>query len=96
MLRQTADELETLTPDSAMTQRARLRMQSSWGLTLCTRAVESLALVAGARAHQRSEPLQRRARDLRMMRCHVIFEPDATAEMYGRTLVGLDPGTLLV
>ncbi len=96
MLRQTADELETLTPDAAVTQRARLRMQSSWGLTLCTRAVESLALVAGARAHQRSEPLQRRARDLRMMRCHVIFEPDATAEMYGRTLVGLDPGTLLV
>jgi hypothetical protein len=71
-------------------------MQSSWVLTLCTRVLESLAQIAGAHAHQLSEPLQRRVRDLRMMRCHIIFEPDGTAEAYGRTLVGLDPETPLL
>ena len=96
LLRQTAEEIEALTPQAPLTLRARLRMQCSWALTLCTEAVESLAEVAGAHAHQRSEPLQRRLRDLRMMRCHVIFEPDSTAELYGRTLFGLDPETLLV
>jgi 3-hydroxy-9,10-secoandrosta-1,3,5(10)-triene-9,17-dione monooxygenase len=96
LLRTTANEIEALAPNAPVAVRARLRMQCSWALTLCTQALESLAEVAGAHAHQRSEPLQRRLRDLRMMRCHVIFEPDATAELYGRTLFGLDPETLLV
>jgi len=96
LLHETAAELESLTTLAPVAVRARLRMQSSWALTLCTRALESLAQIAGANAHRRSEPLQRRLRDLRMMRCHIVFEPDATAEMYGRTLVGLDPDTLLV
>ena len=96
LLHETAREIEALQPGTSIEVRARLRMQSSWALTLCTRAVESLSEIAGAHAHQRSEALQRRVRDLRMMRCHVIFEPDSTAELYGRTLLGLDPGTLLV
>lgn len=96
LLQQTADDLEALRNDAPMSERARLRMQCSWALTLCTEAVQSLAEVAGAYAHQQSEPLQRRVRDLRVMRCHAIFEPDATAEVYGRTLLGLDPETLLL
>jgi len=96
LLRQTAAELAVATPELPIVERARLRMQSSWALTLCTQAVQSMAEVAGAAAHQQDDPLQRRVRDLRMMRCHVIFEPDATAEVYGRTLFGLDPDTLLV
>jgi len=96
LLQQTAAELETLTPASPIVDRARLRMQCSWALTLCTEAVQSLAEVAGAAAHRQDDPLQRRVRDLRMMRCHVVFEPDSTAEVYGRTLFGLDPATLLV
>lgn len=68
----------------------------SWALTLCTEAVQSLAEAAGAGAHRHAGPLYRRVRDLRVMRCHVIFEPDSTAEIYGRALFGLDPETLLV
>lgn len=96
LLHQVAEDLESLASDAPMVERARLRMQCSWALTLCTEAVQSLAEVAGASAHQHREPLQRRVRDLRVMRCHVIFEPDATAELYGRTLLGLDPDTLLL
>jgi 3-hydroxy-9,10-secoandrosta-1,3,5(10)-triene-9,17-dione monooxygenase len=96
LLRQTADAIEALTPQAPLEVRARLRMQCSWALTLCTEAVQSLAEAAGAQAHQQREPIQRRLRDLRMMRCHVIFEPDSTAEIYGRTLLGLDPETLLL
>lgn len=96
LLQRTAAELECLTPASPIADRARLRMQCSWALTLCTEAVQSLAEIAGAAAHQQDDPLQRRVRDLRMMRCHVVFEADSTAELYGRTLFGLDPDTLLV
>lgn len=96
LLRETALEIESLTTLAPIPVRARLRMQASWVLTLCTRALESLTQIAGAHAHQHSEPLQRRLRDLRMMRCHIVFEPDATAEMYGRTMVGLDPETSLL
>jgi len=96
LLRQTAGEIETLLADAPIAARARLRMQCSWALTLCTEAVESIAQAAGTRAHQLDHPIQRRVRDLRMMRCHVIFEPDSTAEVYGRALFGLDPETLLI
>jgi len=96
LLHQTADEIEALTPDAPLVARARLRMQCSWALTLCTRVLESLTEVAGAHSHQLSEPMQRRLRDLRMMRSHVIFERDATAEVYGRTLFGFDPETILL
>lgn len=96
LMRQTAEELERLTPESPIGERARLRMQAAWGLTLCHDIVQSLAEAAGAGAHRRDEPLQQRLRDLRVMRCHVIFEPDSTAEIYGRTMLGLDPETLLV
>lgn len=96
LMQRTAVELERLTPHDSIAERARLRMQSGWVLGLCTEIVQSIAEAAGAGAHRHDEPLQRRLRDLRVMRCHVIFEPDATAEVYGRTLFDLDPETLLL
>lgn len=76
--------------------RAYFRMAACYVSTLCVRSVDRVVAAAGARAQFRDSSLQRHQRDLQTLRSHVIFDFDTTAEMYGRTLLGLPPNQFLV
>lgn len=76
--------------------RAYFRMSACYVTTLCARSIDRVVSASGARAQFRSSPLQRLQRDIQTLRGHIVFDFDATAEMYGRTLLGLPPNQVLV
>jgi 3-hydroxy-9,10-secoandrosta-1,3,5(10)-triene-9,17-dione monooxygenase len=73
-------------------ERAHFRMEACYAATLCKRAVDRVTDAAGARAQFESSPLQRFQRDLHTLIGHVIFDFDATSDLYAKTLLGLDLG----
>ena len=76
--------------------RAYFRMTACYATTLCTRSIDRVVSAAGARAQFRDSPLQRQQRDIQTLRGHVVFDFDATAELFGRTLFGLEPNHALL
>ncbi len=99
LLRQVAIDLQALGRVQAVADavdRGRLRMMATAAVGLCRDGVRLLSDSAGASTHLENHPLQRAARDLSTLASHVIFDADATAEVYGRVLLGLPPGTALL
>ena len=92
---QLEDHLEPKSPLS-LTERAELRMQAARAVDLCRGAVRSICEAAGGSAHFTHHPLQRMHRDLETLACHTIFDGDSTAELAGRSMLGMDPGTTLL
>ena len=73
--------------------RARIRMDSAYAVRLCMDAVESIFLACGGSGLAEKHPVQRAWRDLHAINQHALLQLDTNAEIYGRTLLGLDPGT---
>ncbi len=99
LLRDLATRLEDhMEPESPLSleERAELRMSAARAVDLCRGAVRSICEAAGASAHFTDNPLQRMHRDLETLACHTIFDGDSTAELAGRLMVGMDPGTPLL
>ncbi len=78
------------TPTDLATQ-SRLRWQATYAAELCRRAVDRLFVGAGAHAAFDGEPLQRYYRDVMMATRHAMVDLDGTAEMEGKTLLGVEP-----
>lgn len=76
--------------------RAAIRARLTHTTTTCGDAVRRMLDTAGSSAHNLSNPLQRVARDVAMAIAHVAHDPLTTAELYGRTLLGLPPQTPIV
>jgi 3-hydroxy-9,10-secoandrosta-1,3,5(10)-triene-9,17-dione monooxygenase len=76
--------------------RAAIRARLTHATTSCRDAVRLMLDTAGSSAHELSNPLQRIARDVAMGSAHVVHDPLTTAELYGRTMLGLPPQTLIV
>ncbi|MGK2914423.1 MAG: acyl-CoA dehydrogenase family protein [Porticoccaceae bacterium] len=83
---------ERLTTD----ERAQLKWHAAYVVELCRRATDRLFASAGAHAIYDDSLLQGRYRDINTACHHAASDLDSTAEMYGRTQLGLDPGTPLV
>ncbi len=76
-------------------ERARLKLQIAHSVEMCRDVVSHLLHAAGAGAHLSSHPLQRIGRDVSMLSSHIAFDLDIGAETYGRTLIGLEPNSLI-
>jgi alkylation response protein AidB-like acyl-CoA dehydrogenase len=76
--------------------RAAIRARLTHATTTCRDAVRRMLDTAGSSAHGLSNPLQRAARDVGMASAHVVHDPLTTAELYGRTMLGLPPQTPIV
>lgn len=95
-----ADRLVSRLQDAADTGDQLSPADRSWfrGLAgevvaLCREAAELLWPMAGASAIMLDVPLQRHFRDMESLALHALMSPDANFEIYGRSLLGLDPGT---
>ncbi len=96
LLHRAAEDLEQAAGrDGLMTMkdRARIRMDCAYSVRLCREAVEALFLVSGGSALAESNPLQRAWRDVYAICQHATLQFGTNTEIYGRSLLGLDPGT---
>ena len=99
MLYRVADDIDSCarsgTPMS-METRARIRMDCSQGVRFALDGAEKLFLMAGGSSLALRSPLQRSWRDLHAINMHGLLLPEASAELYGRVLLGLEPNTDIV
>ena len=73
--------------------RARIRMDSAYAVRLCMEAGEAMFLASGGSGLAESNPVQRAWRDLHAINQHALLQLPTNAEIYGRTILGLDPGS---
>jgi 3-hydroxy-9,10-secoandrosta-1,3,5(10)-triene-9,17-dione monooxygenase len=77
----------------SLTDRVRVRAYVGHVTQLCRDAVETLLPVSGANAHYDRVPVQRYFRDEEMLCNHGVLDAGNNLQLYGRILVGLEPGT---
>lgn len=68
-----------------------IRLASADVVRLANQAANTLAAAAGASSGFLDAPLQRHLRDLQMMRGHVMFDWDRTAQIAGKVALGQEP-----
>lgn len=76
-----------------VTERVRVRGDVAWTVDLCRDVVDLAQRACGASAISLADPLQRIARDIQALSVHAFLVRPANAEVYGRVLAGLAPGT---
>lgn len=70
--------------------RTKYRLIASHVVNLSRQAITMLSEASGGSAHMMDSPFQRALRDVNTLAGHVIFDYDATTELFGRVQVGLD------
>lgn len=76
--------------------RARIRMDLAHAPRLCKEAVQKLFTIGGAAGLSLKSPIQLAARNLQAVTMHGALLADACAEIYGRVLLGGEPGTPVI
>ncbi|MEZ5728092.1 MAG: acyl-CoA dehydrogenase family protein [Burkholderiaceae bacterium] len=79
-----------------MDVRGRIRMDITMVPRLCRDAVNKLYTIGGAAGLSVNSPIQLVARNLQAVCMHGFLLYDAGAEIYGRVLLGVDPGTPII
>ncbi len=79
-----------------MDVRGRIRMDICLAPRLCRDAVQELLTIGGAAGLSLKSPIQRAFRNLQATCMHGFLLYDAGAEIYGKILLGQDPGTPII
>ena len=79
-----------------MEMRARIRMDITLVPRMCRDAIQDLLTIGGAAGLSLKSPIQRAARNLQATCMHGLLLQEAGAEIYGRVLLGMDPGTPVI
>jgi 3-hydroxy-9,10-secoandrosta-1,3,5(10)-triene-9,17-dione monooxygenase len=79
-----------------MDVRGRIRMDICLAPRMCRDAVQELMTIGGAAGLSLKSPIQRAFRNLQATCMHGFLLYDAGAEIYGKILLGQDPGTPVV
>jgi 3-hydroxy-9,10-secoandrosta-1,3,5(10)-triene-9,17-dione monooxygenase len=79
-----------------MTLRGRIRADMALIPKMCRDAVQDLLTIGGAAGLSLKSPIQRASRNLQATCMHGFLLYDAGMEIYGRVLLGQDPGTPLI
>lgn len=96
LLRRAADDIhEAAGRGGRMTRktRARARMDCAFAVSLCRDAIDEMFLACGGAGLSERHPIQRAWRDVHAISQHALLRFGRGTEIYGRTLLGLDPGT---
>ncbi|MDA3627268.1 acyl-CoA dehydrogenase family protein [Saccharopolyspora oryzae] len=73
-------------------ERTRIRQHSSYALQQCRDAVQVLVNAYGAGAMSERDPLHAIVRDIETASRHALAHPASNAEVFGRALLGVEPG----
>jgi 3-hydroxy-9,10-secoandrosta-1,3,5(10)-triene-9,17-dione monooxygenase len=72
--------------------RARIRMDTAAAITAARQAVRTVTSAHGASTAAEVNPLQRIMRDIETASLHAVTDPQVSALVYGRALVGVEGG----
>ena len=72
--------------------RARIRMNTAAAITAARQAVRTVTSAHGASTAAEVNPLQRIMRDIETASLHAVTDPNLSALVYGRALVGVEGG----
>lgn len=92
LLREVAREVMARRDAATLEDRGRWAASISHAVHQARRVIAEVAEGSGASAQFRSDPLQRALRDVNVASCHIVFDLDAQRELYGRLMLGLEPG----
>lgn len=90
------DHYARLGEQMPMDVRGRIRMDICLAPRMCRDAVQELMTIGGAAGLSLKSPIQRAFRNLQATCMHGFLLYDAGAEIYGKILLGQDPGTPVV
>ena len=96
LLHRTADDIHEAAERNGRMRRmvrARVRMDCAYAVKLCMEAVENVFLACGGAGLSEANPVQRAWRDVHAINQHATLQFRTNSLIYGRTLLGLDPGT---
>lgn len=99
MLHAMIDEIEqyaSIRSLMPMARRAKARMDCAQAVRFCLEAVDTLYYASGGSALMDANEVQLAARDIRAASMHGVLHLETTQEMYGRTLLGLPPGSPVI
>ncbi len=96
LLRDVVAEVMERRSDASIADRARWSASYAHAVQQSRRAILDVAEASGASAHFQTHPLQRAVRDVNVVACHIAFDADARHELYGRTLLGMEPNLPLL
>lgn len=96
LMRDVIDDVCTRRNTATIIDRARWATQMAMAVERCRAIIQTVCEASGAHAHFQSNPLQRAWRDINTLSCHTIFDLDGRLEAFGRVLLGLDPGRVLL
>lgn len=95
LLREVVADVQRLRNEATLADRARWLAACALAVDQSKRVLLALSEASGASAHFASHPLQRAVRDVGTLSCHAIFDLEARLEIYGRTLLGREPGGMV-
>ncbi len=99
LLYRIADDIDTYAKRGEkmpMDVRGRIRMDICLAPRMCREAVQDLMTIGGAAGLSLKSPIQRAFRNLQATCMHGFLLYDAGAEIYGKILLGQDPGTPII
>lgn len=79
-----------------MELRGRIRMDIAMAPRLCRDAIQNIYTIGGAAGLSLRSPIQLNARNIQAANMHGFLLYDAGAEIYGRSLLKVDPGTGII
>ncbi|WP_319456996.1 MULTISPECIES: acyl-CoA dehydrogenase family protein [unclassified Mycobacterium] len=74
-------------------ERVRIRADVAWVIDLCREVIDIARRASGASGIHLKDPMQRIVRDIGALSVHAFLIHATSAELYGRVLCGLEPGT---
>lgn len=86
----------TLPDQDQLAERLSIRAQLAQAVKICRETVMLIVEAAGSTVHTAGNPFNRKMRDIITVSTHLVFEYDTAMEQHGRSLVGLEPNTLLI
>lgn len=98
MVRDSAREnltLSALSDEEQLGERIRIRAQIAYAVSQCRDAVRTCCEASGSSIFALDNPMQRLLRDVEVMASHIVYDMDVSTELYGRSMVGLAPNSLL-
>jgi len=90
------DQLSRLGEPMSMTMRGRMRMDCSHGVKLILEGADKLYIASGGSGLSLRSAMQQISRDMHAVNMHGLLLFEASAELYGRVLLDLEPNTIII
>lgn len=90
---ETIEEHEAAGRQMTLTERARIRSDGAYAARLSREAVEILNSASGASSIRKDVLFRQFFRDMQAVALHGFLNPHPSLEIYGRVLLGLEPGS---